>query len=264
MKKLNYRQRFGQIAAIVATIVAGTWQSQGAMLTFDDIAVLPGNTGVGSAFNNLINEGFNVNGASTPTGNVHVYNTVHVPIRRRTVVQRQQLQRAQRPQQRQRGLSRVLNSGANFIWGDGYGTESFNSAATPAGQTDTNWKTAIGTTSTATVTKYGGGTFTFNSAYLNLDSTTVLTVQVNGYGASGLLDSATVTVPGYGYGPVQFTANWTGLTSLQISGFNASIDNLELDDPVPVPEASTTFAGALALLPLGASTLRILRKRHAA
>jgi hypothetical protein len=34
--------------------------------------------------------------------------------------------------------------------------------------------------------------------------------------------------------------------------------------PVPVPEPTTMVAGALLLLPFGASTLRILRKNRAA
>jgi hypothetical protein len=34
--------------------------------------------------------------------------------------------------------------------------------------------------------------------------------------------------------------------------------------PVPVPEAGTVLAGALLLLPIGASTLRILRKSRTA
>jgi len=33
---------------------------------------------------------------------------------------------------------------------------------------------------------------------------------------------------------------------------------------IPVPEPSTIFAGALMLLPFGASTLRILRKQRTA
>jgi hypothetical protein len=33
---------------------------------------------------------------------------------------------------------------------------------------------------------------------------------------------------------------------------------------VPVPEATTIIAGALLLLPLGASTLRVLRKQRLA
>jgi hypothetical protein len=44
-------------------------------------------------------------------------------------------------------------------------------------------------------------------------------------------------------------------------GYYVTLDNVGLDAVTAVPEVSTITAGALLLLPLGASTLRILRKR---
>lgn len=43
--------------------------------------------------------------------------------------------------------------------------------------------------------------------------------------------------------------------------YGAALDNVSL---VAVPETSTVIAGALLLLPFGASTFRILRKRKQA
>lgn len=63
----------------------------------------------------------------------------------------------------------------------------------------------------------------------------------------------------YNYG---FT--YTGGPSLITFGWSDGIEHAYIDDInlVPVPEPTTMIAGALLLLPFGASAMRILRKNH--
>ncbi len=77
---------------------------------------------------------------------------------------------------------------------------------------------------------------------------------------------------------VNATGNWEYFSFLVASPTDTTSDTLDIDwnsagkgslylDDVSVsavPEASTVFAGALLLLPLGASTLRVLRKNRTA
>jgi hypothetical protein len=70
-----------------------------------------------------------------------------------------------------------------------------------------------------------------------------------------------------GYGADSVTA-----VTIDIGGWNTGDTQTDVINSItlpgtyvaPVPEASTLIAGALLLLPLGASTLRILRRRSIA
>jgi hypothetical protein len=53
-------------------------------------------------------------------------------------------------------------------------------------------------------------------------------------------------------------------TASSAQGGLDTIDSYVSYTPNPVPEPTTMIAGALLLLPFGASTLRILRKRQVA
>jgi choice-of-anchor C domain-containing protein len=62
-------------------------------------------------------------------------------------------------------------------------------------------------------------------------------------------------------------ADISGGVDFQTS-FGAALDNVSLIDPpppetAPVPESGTMLAGALLLVPFGASAVRILRRKHA-
>jgi hypothetical protein len=85
--------------------------------------------------------------------------------------------------------------------------------------------------------------------------------------------SAGVTAAGYSAlgGSLVFTGNNPLFTSsgsdgtYAIGGYGNVGGNLEVDfDYTPVPESTTIIAGALLLLPFGASALRILRKKQTA
>lgn len=70
--------------------------------------------------------------------------------------------------------------------------------------------------------------------------------------------TTTLTAPASGLNPQQLFIGWNqaGITAHWLY-----VDDVNL---VPVPEPSTIIAGALALLPFGASALRMLRKSRKA
>jgi hypothetical protein len=97
-------------------------------------------------------------------------------------------------------------------------------------------------------------------------SPAILDVQIDG------VTQATLNAPAASGVWVNHSFLWTALSTT--AAFNAIYDNntvaqgndFALDDLslVAVPEPTTMIAGALLLLPFGASTLRMLRKRQAA
>ena len=92
------------------------------------------------------------------------------------------------------------------------------------------------------------------------------TVTINGYDGAALVGTYTATLTR------DFTwlatPGLVGLTSVQFlnDGNTAPYGNFWVGDNftfTPVPEPTTMIAGALLLLPFGASTLRMLRRRTA-
>jgi hypothetical protein len=78
------------------------------------------------------------------------------------------------------------------------------------------------------------------------------------------LDLLIDPISGLAYG--QLTVNWAGIeignwdNGNAIIPASANIDSITVPGVAPVPEPTTIIAGAMLLLPFGASTLRILRK----
>ena len=60
-----------------------------------------------------------------------------------------------------------------------------------------------------------------------------------------------------------FNGNLNGLTDVSFQ-YGTALNEPNITGTTPVPEASTVIAGALLLLPLGASALRILRRNRVA
>jgi hypothetical protein len=110
-----------------------------------------------------------------------------------------------------------------------------------------------------------GSTYTFSAWVANVYAANAATLQFS-FGGNIL---GTVT-PGAGTGNwTQFTATFVatanqngGLIDLSTvsSGNDFAVDDISV---TAVPEPTTIIAGALLLLPFGASTLRILRRRTA-
>ncbi|MGA3268727.1 MAG: hypothetical protein ABSE16_18145 [Verrucomicrobiota bacterium] len=87
-----------------------------------------------------------------------------------------------------------------------------------------------------------------------------------GYDVNGSMDAdPAITFDGYKY---DYTAEAGGSSvglDLPTIGYSPPIEGPNFQfDVVPVPEASTMIAGALLILPFGASALRILRRRYIA
>jgi hypothetical protein len=82
------------------------------------------------------------------------------------------------------------------------------------------------------------------------------------------LDADIDPITGLAYG--QETVAWAGVeignwdNGDNIIPASANIDSITVPGVAPVPEPTTMIAGALLLLPFGASTLRILRKKQTA
>ncbi len=101
----------------------------------------------------------------------------------------------------------------------------------------------------------------------NFDSSFTLLSSGQGYwggGAGGLTQSGNVLTGEEGHGALQFNGmvssiSWTAAQGEYWHGFTVGLTAVPA-----VPEPATMIAGALLLLPFGASTLRILRKNRAA
>jgi hypothetical protein len=76
-------------------------------------------------------------------------------------------------------------------------------------------------------------------------------------------DGRTINIDGTAtaWGASSYVLGWEDLP-LSSSDLDNQDMVLLVSQLVPVPEATTMIAGALLLLPLGASTLRILRRRR--
>jgi len=120
---------------------------------------------------------------------------------------------------------------------------------------------------------FGNGTTTamnyFNSIqFRTATSTASLVFTLEGFLGGVLKDTAVLHVTGNTF--TTFTENWANVDTVEIVSTVANpvnwgsgtlyLGNVEINGTV-VPEASTVLAGMLLLLPFGASTLRILRKR---
>jgi hypothetical protein len=86
--------------------------------------------------------------------------------------------------------------------------------------------------------------------------------QANGFGSSAMADAATYvsavdTARNGSFNFSQFTDTW-------LDPVNNNSQGLIWNNTTPVPEPTTIIAGALLLLPFGASTVRFLRKSRAA
>lgn len=116
--------------------------------------------------------------------------------------------------------------------------------------------------------------FTLNSAYLTAAWNDNLQVEVKGYNGVNLLYDNTYTLSSTA--PTLINFNYVGVDDVTFdssggtqnpnyagSGPHFAMDNMTIN-ATAVPEASTMLAGALLLLPLGASTLRILRRKRMA
>jgi hypothetical protein len=120
----------------------------------------------------------------------------------------------------------------------------------------------------------GAGTFTpVSNPFLFLDSANGRSAFSDPALSSGGVDRmVTFAVTGYLTTPGNsstFTL-FSDRTTHYVIGFEDGTDMdyndlvVEVSSVAPVPEPTTMIAGALALLPVGASTVRMLRKRHAA
>ena len=92
------------------------------------------------------------------------------------------------------------------------------------------------------------------------------TINITGLTYSGSNTALEALLAGGGNGAVNLTFRFAtpdSLTQLSSSGGTAGSYSGDLV-AVPVPEPTTIIAGALLLLPLGASTLRILRRNRMA
>jgi hypothetical protein len=81
-----------------------------------------------------------------------------------------------------------------------------------------------------------------------------------------LYPSATIADNSFivGDGGISITAGWNGAVNQDYVN-DVTINGTTYDfEPAPVPEPTTMVAGALLLLPFGASTLRMLRKKQTA
>jgi hypothetical protein len=121
---------------------------------------------------------------------------------------------------------------------------------------------------------FGNGTttaFTFNDiAFRGATTGANLTFTLEGYLGGVLKDSAVLTVTGNTFST--FTENWQNVDTVEIMSTTQNSVNwgsgtlylgaVDFNNPVPVPEASTMIAGALLLLPFGASTIRLFANRH--
>jgi hypothetical protein len=108
-------------------------------------------------------------------------------------------------------------------------------------------------------------TYSFNQTATVLSSGWSFWSQATSYLGS-LANSGTQTVVGregdgvIGFSGLVSSITWTTDVAENWNGFTVAA----LNPPLPVPEPTTLIAGALLLLPFGASTLRILRKSHTA
>ena len=87
---------------------------------------------------------------------------------------------------------------------------------------------------------------------------------INGSISLSALDATIDPNSGLLYG--QSTVAWAGL-EIGDGGSGAGTANIEsitISTPTAVPEPTTVISGALLLLPIGASAVRMLRKRHTA
>jgi hypothetical protein len=126
--------------------------------------------------------------------------------------------------------------------------------------------TAAGGTLTITLSDTGFGpvtpdtsTFSVNTTANNIGGTASAFGTVNGVSsaASSLSTFGAVTV--YGTASGLATAPWSMGESLTLVNTGAQVDNVTAT--LAVPEPTTMVAGAMLLLPFGASTLRILRRK---
>ncbi len=138
-------------------------------------------------------------------------------------------------------------------------------------------ETSLYTDGSTTLTKDGGGTFTFSGIDLGLVPIFAgrkATAQVIFTGTKA--DSTIVTVTDTlsitsGYQTFTNFAGFTNLTSLVFAPTAAGsnnppeFDNIKLDQPAPVPEASTTASfGLLLALGMGGLVIAVKRKKAVA
>jgi hypothetical protein len=143
-----------------------------------------------------------------------------------------------------------------------------NTTGTP--YTDFKWTgwTGIGTSGEnhyvigqdgATVSRADGLAFAFEGA--DFASVAGTSITVTGWRSGQKGASQTFDVSG-GNSFRSFTSDLAGVDTLTFSGSGWKMDNFI--DSVSVPEPGTMIAGALLLLPFGASTLRFVRKNRTA
>jgi len=110
-----------------------------------------------------------------------------------------------------------------------------------------------------------GGSYTLSFLFARRNGVSSSSCSFDVYWNGGLQTSITPTSTAMSL--FSMTVTGAALNTLEFRGTGASdslggiLDDVQLD--AAVPEPTTIIAGALLLLPFGASTLRILRKRQA-
>jgi hypothetical protein len=159
---------------------------------------------------------------------------------------------------------------AGFNWNgttgytSGQGAVYFNKEAQPglaAGVVSGN-QAAFTAWSYPIVMSLTDGTFTFNSVYLTAYNSALLALNVQGFRDGVVVYSVEVAVSST---PQKFDFNLLNIDAVKFvvpGGCHLILDDLTVN--APVPEPTTMIAGALALLPVGASVLRSFRKNRTA
>jgi hypothetical protein len=106
---------------------------------------------------------------------------------------------------------------------------------------------------------------TSTDVHVLVNSVVQFTAFVNGYGSGSSIPSSFSSTFTLSAGEtVDFAVGYNGGSGQDANGPNFYYDSTRLQATVSaVPEPTTMIAGALLLLPFGASTLRILRRRTA-
>lgn len=160
---------------------------------------------------------------------------------------------------------------ANFLSADGGGNPTVLTAVA-------QYLLSLGASANVTVANVPPG-----SASRTFMTGSTDTYQDSGTLTLGLQDSTgnTTVASGWKYAIAQYDGPNAGYVLFYLGGQDAvlpmdsysiwggnsgqyALSHFATFDAVPVPEATTMIAGALLLLPFGASTLRILRKSRAA
>jgi hypothetical protein len=126
------------------------------------------------------------------------------------------------------------------------------------GITSAAFATAIGQTYQVTFDALNGSLVYPGSAY------TGAAFSLQASGGSLMIYSAVPTIPTVLTYLFKASGNLTTITFMDKSGFDSNAGWIDNVGVTAVPEASTIIAGALLLLPFGASTLRILRRNRTA